>query len=263
LAAWALSEAAYLGADSSTVDAARRALAFLSASLSRGDADWRTERGPGDLPPIAWATRAYAAARDADSIERGGSPARVTLVQDERPLALARAEVAGWIASDASERSSGRLGAGLLAHALVDPAWREKPGVSAALAWLRDHPPVWSSTGVGVDFAGWYLATAATYEDGGDAYWKSWVDGIKHTVVDHQVLEGEYGLLKGSWDPVGVWGAEGGRVFASAMCGLTLLVHYSSGVAIGIHAEGHRWEPRPFSPPPTEALPERRARWPR
>ena len=34
------------------------------------------------------------------------------------------------------------------------------------------------------------------------------------------------GCEDGSWDPVGEWGAAGGRVYSTAICAMTLEVYY-------------------------------------
>lgn len=40
--------------------------------------------------------------------------------------------------------------------------------------------------------------------------------------LDHQRRDGD---SKGSWDPIGVWGASGGRVYSTAMRAMTLEVY--------------------------------------
>jgi hypothetical protein len=42
-------------------------------------------------------------------------------------------------------------------------------------------------------------------------------------VVRHQRTDGDE---RGSWDPVDSWGAEGGRVYATALLTLSLEVYY-------------------------------------
>jgi hypothetical protein len=252
LAAWALAEAAARDAGDTTVDAARRAFTFLSASLAREDAAWRTERGPADLPPLAWVTRARIAAREADRRLGDGPHRRPALVAEEGPMERARADVAGWVVARPEERTLGRVGAGLLARAVTDPQWKSAPDVAAALAWLDAHGPVWELTGAGVDLAGCYLATVACREAGGEA-WNSWERAIRSAVVDHQRMDGGLCLAGGSWDPLGVWGAEGGRVFSTATCGLICLIYYGGSPLREQYAT-----PLLHAPPTTDPLPERR-----
>ena len=164
----------------------------------------------------------------------------------------ARVEVAGWVAADREERTVGRVAAGLLARAVTDAGWRKGPDVETALAWLSEHAPVWEPTGAGVDLAGWYLATVACREAGGDA-WNSWEKALRVSVIAYQRMDGGLCLTGGSWDPIGVWGAEGGRVFSTATCGLICLIYYGGSPLREQH-------PRPLldAPPATDPLPERR-----
>jgi hypothetical protein len=60
----------------------------------------------------------------------------------------------------------------------------------------------------------------AMWRVGGEA-WKTWEAALKTAVVDSQRQDGDYGHYLGSWDPVDVWGAEGGRVAATAMLAMT------------------------------------------
>ena len=46
---------------------------------------------------------------------------------------------------------------------------------------------------------------------------------MKTAIVDHQRKDG---CARGSWDPVGPWGREGGRVYSTALCTMCLEVYY-------------------------------------
>lgn len=71
------------------------------------------------------------------------------------------------------------------------------------------------------DFYYWYYATYALRATGGSA-WKDW----KKKIVSHLIAiqaSSEDGHEFGSWDPsMSKWGARGGRVYATAICCLTL-----------------------------------------
>ena len=56
------------------------------------------------------------------------------------------------------------------------------------------------------------------YQMGGE-HWKKWHKAITPPVLSHQRRDGNF---TGSWDPVSVWSVAGGRVYATAMCALTL-----------------------------------------
>ena len=42
------------------------------------------------------------------------------------------------------------------------------------------------------------------------------------TLVGNQRKDTTVSMYRGSWDPIGPWGNEGGRVYATAICCLTL-----------------------------------------
>jgi hypothetical protein len=60
-----------------------------------------------------------------------------------------------------------------------------------------------------------------------DDRWKSWVAAIREAVVQTQNLRGYEGICaEGSWEPVDRWSCEGGRVYATSICALTLEALY-------------------------------------
>jgi len=69
-----------------------------------------------------------------------------------------------------------------------------------------------------IDMYYWYFGTMALREVGG-ASWTTWNDALKAAVLQHQRANGSY---RGSWDPAGAWGDEGGRVYATALMVLCL-----------------------------------------
>jgi hypothetical protein len=48
----------------------------------------------------------------------------------------------------------------------------------------------------------------------GRAQWQAWSSALTPVVLTAQRQDGNFG---GSWDPVGVWGEDGGRVYATAL----------------------------------------------
>ena len=71
----------------------------------------------------------------------------------------------------------------------------------------------------------WYYATHALYQMRGDS-WTEWSKSLTPAVVKTQCDDGN---RKGSWDPVGVWGEDGGRVYSTAILVITLEAHYRYG----------------------------------
>ena len=59
----------------------------------------------------------------------------------------------------------------------------------------------------------WYYGTLAMFQVGGEP-WKAWNEAMKTAIIDHQRKDGD---AKGSWDPIGPWGRDGGRVYSTAI----------------------------------------------
>ena len=88
---------------------------------------------------------------------------------------------------------------------------------------LRTRPE-WSAKNPGrVDAYYWYFATRALYEGADLAAWKEWGAGID-SVQRKQIGGARH--TRGSWNPVGVWGSDGGRVYSTAIVCLTLQRYY-------------------------------------
>ena len=64
----------------------------------------------------------------------------------------------------------------------------------------------------------WHYGTLALSMLGG-APWSAWSDALQQAVLPNQVQDG---CAKGSWEPVGPWGEDGGRIYATAMMTLAL-----------------------------------------
>ncbi len=67
-----------------------------------------------------------------------------------------------------------------------------------------------------------YYGTVASFVAGGDA-WSRWNPAAQRLLLAPQRTAG---CARGSWDPEGMWGANGGRVYATAISVLTLEVYY-------------------------------------
>ena len=87
---------------------------------------------------------------------------------------------------------------------------------------LKQNPPKWDVKGGTIDMYYWYYGALAMFQLGGE-YWKTWEPALRDALVATQHTEG---CEKGSWDPAGVWGGAGGRVYATAINTLTLEVYY-------------------------------------
>ncbi|MHC4473419.1 MAG: prenyltransferase/squalene oxidase repeat-containing protein, partial [Planctomycetota bacterium] len=127
------------------------------------------------------------------------------------------------------EKSESLTAVGILSRIFVgeDPARSEiiQKGVDLCMKAL----PVWDRESGSIDMYYWYYGTLAMFQVGGDP-WRQWNDAIKDAIVDTQRKDGDE---KGSWDPVGVWGREGGRVYSTALNTMCMEVYYRYGRVFG------------------------------
>ncbi|MGB3968297.1 MAG: hypothetical protein WBO45_16295 [Planctomycetota bacterium] len=92
---------------------------------------------------------------------------------------------------------------------------KSKPILARAAERLVAKPPKWEAGHV--DAVYWFFGTYALFQAGGEP-WVTWQQALR-TLVEHQRQDGNHA---GSWDPVGVWDQEGGRVFTTALYALSL-----------------------------------------
>jgi hypothetical protein len=95
---------------------------------------------------------------------------------------------------------------------------------------LISKSPLWDEEGGSCDMYYWYYGTFAMNQWGGK-HWKSWKKSIEKALLPNQ--RQDKGNFKGSWDPVGPWGEEGGRVYSTAICALILEVYYRYARVLG------------------------------
>ena len=68
----------------------------------------------------------------------------------------------------------------------------------------------------------WYYGTYAMFQRGGRD-WERWEKSLETAIVRSQHKDGH---ARGSWDPDGPWGGEGGRVYSTALMTLCLEVYF-------------------------------------
>ena len=98
---------------------------------------------------------------------------------------------------------------------------RDKPVMMAAADLIRAKPPAWRWKRGSIDHYYWYWASHAMFQMGGE-YWAEWERHLAAAVLRNQNDALQSKSLAGSWDPVGVWGVDGGRVYSTAMLTLAL-----------------------------------------
>ncbi|MCA8953286.1 MAG: terpene cyclase/mutase family protein, partial [Planctomycetes bacterium] len=110
---------------------------------------------------------------------------------------------------------------GLFCRFFMNQDPKEKPIMKASADLILNKPPVWDENAGSIDHYYWYYGTYALFQMGG-RHWETWQKKLKTAVVDHQQRDKGKKNLYGSWDPIGAWGEDGGRVYSTAILTLTL-----------------------------------------
>jgi len=138
-------------------------------------------------------------------VQRGTGPARPQELVDRFP----------------GERSESMTASGILMRVLAgeDPQ-RSKP-IQLGTRLCLKVPPVWNPSDGSIDMIYWFTGTLALYQVGGEA-WTAWNASLKAALGDTQRRDGDHCGYRGSWDPIGPWGLDGGRVYSTALMALTV-----------------------------------------
>ncbi|MBL8722749.1 MAG: terpene cyclase/mutase family protein [Planctomycetes bacterium] len=102
---------------------------------------------------------------------------------------------------------------------------KEKPVIGKAADLILAKKPVWDVKAGTIDEYYWYYATYAMFQKGG-RHWDEWKKSLEPAVVKSQRREKDKKNFYGSWDPIGAWGEDGGRVYTTAILVLTLEAYY-------------------------------------
>ena len=97
---------------------------------------------------------------------------------------------------------------------------KTSPMVRAGAKICTELLPKWDEDDGSIDMYYWHFATLALFQGGGKE-WKSWSPHLRAALLANQ-RAGD-GCDSGSWDPIGPWGRDGGRVYSTALNALTIL----------------------------------------
>jgi len=122
------------------------------------------------------------------------------------------------------QKSEAMTAAGLFSRTLIGVDTKHAQDQGLGLTLIGKLPPRWNQKDGSIDLYYWYWGTLATWQAGGER-WTKWEKALHSAVLKSQHKGGDFCLLRGSWDPVGVWGGCGGRVYATAIQCLTLQVY--------------------------------------
>ena len=124
---------------------------------------------------------------------------------------------------------------GVMSRIFIDRD-RTDAKVRGGAAHVAKDAPVWRDGRI--DYYAWYYTALALFQYDGPTgpLWRSWNDRMKDVLVRHQ-RPVSAGCLHGSWDPVGRWCGDGGRIYATAVNTLTLEVYYRYENVFGVSRE--------------------------
>jgi len=142
-------------------------------------------------------------------VQRGTGPARPQELVDRFPAA----------------KSESMTAVAVLARIRMGEDPRRSANVQNGLARIAKKPPVWNPADGSVDMYYWHWGALAMYQAGDKAF-TPWRTAMLKAIVDSQRKDTDYCGYKGSWDPIGPWGPDGGRVYSTAMLTLSLQARY-------------------------------------
>ena len=147
---------------------------------------------------------------------RGTGPARPQDIMDKFP----------------PDKSESLTAVGILTRIFLGENPRDSEMIQKGAELCIKVLPEWDEAAGSIDMYYWYYGSLALFQVGGDS-WKAWNTAMKTAIIDHQRKDGDQ---RGSWDPLGPWGREGGRVYSTAVCVMCLEVYYRYSRVFGIGA---------------------------
>jgi len=216
MATLALAECCALSLDAALRPPLERAVQYTLATQHPVTGGWRYAAGDrGDTSQLGWQVMALTSARQAGS---GGTAHAESLARGF--LTEVSSGAAGGLASyRPRERPNQAMTAEALVCRLFLGLSTDHPAAREAIDFVGRTPPATAD----VNIYTWYYATLASFHMGGPQ-WDRWNVALQAALVPLQ--RRDPGPLAGSWDPDGVWGGHGGRVYSTALSTLTLEVYY-------------------------------------
>jgi hypothetical protein len=122
------------------------------------------------------------------------------------------------------ERTQSLTAAAMFARILMGEDPKKSAIIQKGADLCLQNPPVWDPKAGTIDMYYWYYGTLAMFQVGGSA-WKKWNSYMKSAIGENQHTRSS-GARAGSWDPIGVWGGDGGRIYSTALMTMCLEVYY-------------------------------------
>ncbi|MEZ6007465.1 MAG: HEAT repeat domain-containing protein [Planctomycetota bacterium] len=126
------------------------------------------------------------------------------------------------------EKSEAMTAAMLATRLLLLDASPQDPGIRKSFGLVAGLPPRWDTEAGTIDLYYWYYgALAAAALPLPEA--RAWEEALAAALLPAQRKDGAPGDVQGSWDAVGVWCPDGGRIYATSMACLALLAPFRVG----------------------------------
>ncbi|MHC4953186.1 MAG: biopolymer transporter ExbD [Planctomycetota bacterium] len=121
------------------------------------------------------------------------------------------------------DKSRAMTAAAVLARIFLGEDPKHSAMIKKGAAECLTRPPTWNTEDGSIDMYYWYFGSLAMFQVGGDP-WRKWNAAMQPAILKGERKPGAEHA--GSWDPVGPWGATGGRVYATALMVMSLEVYY-------------------------------------
>ncbi len=222
---------------------AQRGLDFIAMARNPYRA-WRYQyppAGDNDLSVTCWMVMALTSGQDFGlSIDGAALAGARTFIDEMTDEATGRAGYNARGGLSAREpgadqrwpanRTESMTAAAILCRVFLGEDPDQSVAIRAGADRLMKQLPSWDEKAGTIDFYYWYYGTYAMYQLGG-SQWDRWSKELTEAVVKQQRKDG---CEEGSWDPqVDPWGKAGGRVYSTALMGLTLQAFYRYDRVLG------------------------------
>ena len=232
MATIAVAEAAAMSGDEALRPVLDRAVRYTLAMQHPITGGWRYAAGDrGDTSQLGWQVMALAAAKNAGLSGFESAEARAGSFL----TGVSSGTAGGLVSYRPGERASLAMTAEALFCRLLMGMPADHPAAVEACGVLSQSLPSRDTYNIYT----WYYGTLASFHAGGPQ-WDAWNRRLQTALLPLQHRSA--GHLAGSWDPDGLWGRHGGRVYATALAALTLEVYYRY---LPLHDHSARMAARP------------------
>ena len=232
MASVAFAEAAAMLGSERYRTAAEAAIRYLESHRNPG-AGWRYQPrdGTNDTSIASWCVAAYCAAHDAglevppEALGEVLTWLESVTMWNGRSGYSNRGEMSARKPGDHGKkfpvaRGEAMTAAGMNIRAMASLSPKSRLNLAAGELLLAQLP-VWDEKAI--DFYYWFHGTEAMVAHPERAAQRKWMRALHAAVLPKQRGDGAY---RGSWDPVGVWCEDGGRVYSTAITVLMLSSPY-------------------------------------